>query len=315
MTPATQMPQKAIQYYVTSFYKFIHLKNIDSIKNDLEEKARELDLRGLWVLGAEGLNSTLAATSESSITEMKSWIQSYFGVSDITFKDSFSDQLLFRRFVVKVRPEIVTLKTPQHFPETNNNHHLSPSEWNQVLKEEHDYVLIDTRNWYETKIGTFKGAVNPKIDVFTEFPKFVEAHQFPKDKKMLIFCTGGIRCEKGIMELQAQGYNNVFQLEGGILKYLEEYPEDQFDGECFVFDRRVALDQNLQPSRKFKLCPHCGQPGELKIECLRCDHEALLCDECIELEIKKETCSKHCASQWQMYPGRKGKHQQRDLGV
>jgi UPF0176 protein len=300
-------------YYVTSFYKFTRLENLDKIKIDLDQKANELDLQGLWVVGQEGINSTISSIKKESIEDLKQWIKSYFKIDNITFKDSTSEQLLFRRFVVKLRPEIVTLKTPNHFPDQNKNQHLSPAEWNRVLKEEKDFLLVDTRNWYEYKVGTFKGAVNPQIDVFTEFPKYVQENNLPKDKKMLIFCTGGIRCEKGIMELQAQGYKNVYQLEGGILKYLEEYPEDQFEGECFVFDRRVAVDQKLQPTKKYKLCPHCGQPGELKIQCVRCDHENLICEDCNKLEIKKETCSKHCADMWQLHPGKKGKHQIRDF--
>ncbi len=300
-------------YYVTSFYKFVRLENPEKVKIDLEQKAKELELKGLCILGHEGINSTMSSTQQSSIETLKEWIRSYFNVDNITSKDSSSDQLLFRRFVVKIRPEIVTLNTPNHFPTESNNHHLSPAEWNRTLKEEKDFLLVDTRNWYEYKVGSFKGAVNPQIDVFTEFPKYVQENNLPKDKKMLIFCTGGIRCEKGIMELQAQGYNNVYQLEGGILKYLEEYPNEEFEGECFVFDRRVAVDQKLQPSKKYKLCPHCGQPGELKIQCIRCDHENIICDDCAKLEFKKDTCSKHCADMWELHPGKKGKHQVREL--
>jgi UPF0176 protein len=203
----------------------------------------------------------------------------------------------------------VTLGTPELVPSEGVNHHLSPAEWNQVLKTENDFVMIDTRNWYETQIGTFKGALDPKTEQFTEFPEFVEKQKIPQDKKMLIFCTGGIRCEKGILELQRRGYKNVYQLEGGILNYLKEYPNDQFEGECFVFDHRVALDQNLQPSTKYGLCPHCGQPSEIKIDCLRCDSEELICVDCAKLEFKKDTCSKNCAHQWKLHPGRKGAKQ------
>lgn len=302
-------------FFVTAFYKFIHLENIEQIKSDLETQAKILDLQGLWILGPEGINSTLATSSAEKLSAMKDWVRTYFKTPELHFKDSFSDTLLFRRFTVKIRREIVTLKTPELFPAAVNNRHLTPREWNRVLKEENDYVLIDTRNWYETKIGTFKGAINPDIDVFTEFPKFIEQNRIPKEKKMLIFCTGGIRCEKGILELQEQGYQNVYQLEGGILKYLEECPNDQFEGECFVFDRRVALDQSLKPTRQYKLCPHCGQPGAEVIQCRRCDHEGWICEDCAQLEFKNETCSKHCANQWESFPGRKGKHQQRDFEV
>lgn len=312
MSPSSANPS-GFKFYVTAFYKFIRLENLEKVKSEFQAQAEANDVKGLCILGHEGINSTVSASSSESLDSFKVWLRERFQVEN--FKDSFSDELLFRRLAIKIRPEIVTLHTPEHFPDQKNNHHLTPTEWNQVLKNEKDYVLIDTRNWYEYNIGTFKGAINPEIDVFTEFPKFVEDNQFPKDKKMLIFCTGGIRCEKGIMELQAQGYNNVYQLEGGILKYLQEYPKDQFDGECFVFDRRVALDQELHPTQRYDLCPHCGQPGDLKINCSRCDHESLICADCAKIENKKETCSKHCANQWEKFPGRKGKHQIRDFEV
>jgi UPF0176 protein len=169
--------------------------------------------------------------------------------------------------------------------------------------------MIDTRNWYEYKIGTFQGALNPDIEKFTDFPEYIEKQGISKDKKMLIFCTGGIRCEKGILELQQQGYEKVYQLEGGILNYLAQYPRDEFKGECFVFDHRVAVDQNLSPSKNYVLCPHCGQPGDTSIVCKRCDHEDKICESCAQLTYKKETCSKNCAHQWELNPGRKGLRQ------
>ena len=133
--------------------------------------------------------------------------------------------------------------------------------------------------------------------------------KFSKNQKMLIFCTGGIRCEIGILELQRMGYENVCQLEGGIIKYLEEYPNNQFEGECFVFDHRVDLDQNLKPTEKYGLCPHCGQPSSIEIECKRCDTHKLICEDCHHLEFKKDTCSKNCAHQYQLHPDRKAPRQ------
>jgi UPF0176 protein len=297
------------RYFVTTFYKFKHLANLETYQKALEDKAASLGMRGLVILGSEGVNSTVAAPSEEAMELFKQFVRDLFESPDVLFKNSFAPSAPFRRFKVKIRDEIVTLGTPELFPDQQKNHHLTPDEWNQVLKEESDFLLIDTRNWYETKIGTFKGAVNPGIEQFTEFPKWLEEQNYSKDKKMLIFCTGGIRCEKGILELQRQGYNNVFQLEGGILKYIEEYPEDQFEGECFVFDHRVAVDQKLEPSKKYKLCPHCGQPAEVKITCSRCDSEALICDDCSHKDWAKETCTKNCAYQYELHPGKKGPRQ------
>jgi UPF0176 protein len=304
-------PQNLVlqNYYVTTFYQFLHLDKVADIQTTLEQKAAELDVKGLIILGSEGFNATCAANSVESLRLWQEFIRTYFDRPHLFFKDSESPKAPFRRFKIKVREEIVTAGLPNVMPPEGKNHHLSPAEWNRVLKEEDDFVLIDTRNWYEHKIGTFQGALNPDIEKFTEFPEYIEAQGIAKDKKMLIYCTGGIRCEKGILELQKQGYENVYQLEGGIINYIKQYPNDQFEGECFVFDHRVALDQELKPTQKYGLCPHCGQPSEIKITCQRCDTEELICIDCAELAYKKETCSKNCAYQYRLHPEKKAAKQ------
>ncbi len=303
------MNQSVHSYYISTFYHFFPLSELETVKTELKAIAEKHKTLGLIVIGPEGFNSTVSAESAENLAAFKESLQKHYGITISNFKDSFSDVPPFRRFSVKVREEIVTAGIPGRSPEPGINHHLSAEEWDRVLKNEKNFALIDTRNWYEYKIGTFKGAINPNIEKFTEFPAFFESQQIPKDKKILIFCTGGIRCEKGILELQDKGYKNVFQLDGGILKYMEEKPRQEFEGECFVFDNRVAVDADLKPSTKYKLCPHCGQPAHIKIECKRCDTEALLCEPCLELEWKKDTCSKNCAYQYELHPDRKGKHQ------
>lgn len=301
--------QKNDNYYVTTFYSFKKLKNLEKIQQELELQARAFQMTGLVILGPEGFNATVSFTSAADRQSFQDFIRLFFGVPQLVFKDSESHRAPFRRFKVKIREEIVTAGIPEMSPDNPQNHHLSPSEWNRVLKEEKDVLVVDTRNWYETKIGTFKNAVNPQIDKFTEFPQYVEKNPIAKDQKMLIFCTGGIRCEKGILELQRQGFENVYQLDGGILNYLKEFPNDQFEGECFVFDHRVAVDQNLRPTNKYGLCPHCGQPSEIKISCRRCDTEELICVDCEKLEYKKDTCSKNCAHHYKLHPERKAPRQ------
>ena len=306
------------QWWITAFYKFTYLeklgRNLDQIQKDLESQAEKLGVLGLLILAPEGVNSTCCAPSESQLNEFKQWLCKYLQTSpdEMGFKDSFSQIQPFRRYKVKQRPEIVTISAPDLFPEKSKNHHLTPSEWNEVLKNEKDFVMVDTRNWYETKIGTFKGAVSPDTDQFTEFPEWAEHNVANKDKKMLIFCTGGIRCEKGILELERRGFNNVYQLEGGILNYLKQHPNDQFEGECFVFDQRVAVRQDLSPSERYHLCPHCGQPGETRIECARCDTEMYICETCASQPAIQTACSKHCAHQMELHPGRKGPAQVTD---
>jgi UPF0176 protein len=299
---------RADKHFVSAFYRFQKLDNLEQIKKDLEDKAESLNIRGLLILGNEGFNTTCSSSSQENLSSFKNWIVSYFNAPEIFFKDSYAWSAPFRRYKVKIREEIVTTGIPEIMPPEGKNYHLTPTEWNEAMQDP-DTVVIDTRNWYEYKIGTFKGALNPNIEKFTDFPQYMESQGISKDKKMLIFCTGGIRCEKGILELHKQGYNNVFQLEGGIINYLAEKPNDQYEGECFVFDHRVALDQNLAPSERYSLCPHCGQPAEKKIDCVRCDSEMAVCDSCLDKEVLKDTCSKNCANQWMMSPGKKGPRQ------
>jgi len=290
-------------WHITTFYYFLPLKNLVLHKLAWEISAKRLGVEGLLILGPEGFNTTCAAQSKQNLKAFKAWVLSRYPASHgMLFKDSHSHITPFRRYKVKIRPEIVTLHAPEFVPDNNPHSHLSPSEWNNILKHDSEAVVIDTRNWYEYEIGTFERALNPNIEKFTEFPEWFEKQGIKKDQKILIFCTGGIRCEKGIYELERQGYPNVYQLEGGIINYIEKYPHDQFKGECFVFDRRVALDQNLQPSGRYALCPHCGQPAHVHKECKHCDTEYIVCATC---DLKKELenlCSKNCAYQFHHHP-------------
>ncbi len=303
------MKEKSIMFHISTFYLFRPLDDINQVQKSLESKAAELGVRGLFILANEGVNATFSSDNTESLSAYKNFLMSEFTTQDLNFKNSYSEKQPFRMFKVKQRKEIVTLNTPELVPDNTKNHHLSPKQWNEVLKSDEDFLLIDTRNWYETHIGKFKSAIDPNIDVFTDFPKYVKDNDIPKDKKILMYCTGGIRCEKGQLELNKMGYDNVYQLEGGILKYIEEYPNDEFEGECFVFDHRVAVDQDLMPTKKFKLCPHTGQPGHLEITCVRCDSKAMIAKEIKDDPIKSITCSKNCAYHWTERPGKKGPKQ------
>jgi UPF0176 protein len=286
------------KYVVSAFYRFFALpeSDLEPIQKALVKKGEELNLRGLLLLGVEGVNSTLSGYEEN-VNEFKSFLLKILNLNDLTFKDSWAEEHVFRRWKVKIRSEIVTIGDQSLVPKSEKNHHLSPAQWNEYLKKE-DVVVLDTRNFYETEMGTFKNAIDPKISDFQQFGPFVKNSEIKKDQEILIFCTGGIRCEKAILELDQQGYKNVHQLDGGILNYLKEFPNDQYDGECFVFDHRVGLDQNLKPSQKYQLCPHCGNPGDQLIECIQCRTDEYVCQTCLakESEIPSvKTCSKNCA--------------------
>lgn len=293
---------------ITSFYSFRHIpkESVPTYLETLQRVGEQLNLQGLILLSEEGFNLTVSGT-ESAIQDFKRLFTETWQYTDILFKDSYWHKHPFKRYKVQLRKEIVTIGDPEMPVPAQNNSHLSPEKFHQALQEE-GVVVLDTRNTYETNLGKFKNAQELDLKEFGEFPEKLQQASLPKDKKYLIYCTGGIRCEKAIEEMKKQGYESVYQLEGGILNYLEAYPNELYEGECFVFDHRVALDQNLQPTTQCGLCPHCGQPGTIKIECLRCDYPGWVCAPCAEVEYNK-TCSKNCAHHYKLRPKQKGPHQ------
>jgi UPF0176 protein len=286
---------------IASFYRFTDFsaEQIQAIKDGIEALEATLGLHGLVILGTEGINTTLSFSKDSADAVHKS-LNEILSLSDLQIKTSFTHKHPFNDLKVKIRDEIVTLGRADLKPDSPFNRHLSPDEWDRVLREE-DVIVLDTRNDYEYQIGHFKGALNPKTREFTEFPQYLQNADLPKDKKILIYCTGGIRCEKAILEMEQQGYQNVYQLEGGILNYVEKHPNKAWQGECFVFDYRVAVDQDLKPSSTYRLCPHCGQPGKTRIDCDQCGVEATVCDVCLnDGQPDHKTCSKNCAHHFRM---------------
>ena len=286
---------------ITTFYKFLSIAEdeIPALKNRLLQFAETQGVLGLVILGVEGFNSTLSGPVES-MKKLRPFILETFNLhnDEIDFKDSYAEKIPFHEMKVKVRKEIVTLNRPGLTP-SDKNYHLSPEDWHQMMQEE-DTVIIDTRNDYEYEIGHFKNAINPDIKEFTQFPDYIDQAKIDKNKKMMIYCTGGIRCEKAILDLHEKGYKNVFQLDGGILNYLKHFPNQGYDGECFVFDYRVAVDQNLSPTKTYRLCPHCGDPGDLLINCRQCEREEVVCRHCHDKDEQYQTCSKNCAHHFRM---------------
>lgn len=278
------------------------------LQSELTAYGKALDIKGLILIGDEGFNLTISGEKDQ-VNQYRDYLLNAFNVplENVLIKESISEKPIFKRFKVQIRKEIVTLGLNEIKIPSSDSNHLAPTDFHQALQEENVQV-IDTRNWYETDVGKFKKALDFRITEFREFPDRLESANLDKSKKTLIYCTGGIRCEKAIEAMRKQGFEKVYQLEGGILKYLEEYPNKEFEGECFVFDHRVAVDQNLKATKRFGLCPHCGQPALNKITCLRCDHPGMVCDMCIKEEYHK-TCSKNCAYHYKLRPGAKGPHQ------
>lgn len=293
--------------------------DVRRIERELILLARQHRVVGLIILGTEGLNATVSGPSE----ELPGFVRAAAnllmpGLEFSNVKVSWvgaGEKIPFLEFVVKVRREIVTLLRPDLLPyEPLSPTHLSPQEWHERIREP-GAVVIDTRNSYESSIGTFAGAVTPAIEEFSEFPDWLEAAELKKDQPTYIFCTGGIRCEKAIRAMEEKGFEQVYQLDGGILNYIESFPasksESAWQGECFVFDNRIAVDGDGRASKKFSACPHCGQPAEHSIFCVRCDSPAVLCDSCYGEQAKAgaETCSKNCSHHWSVSPGKKGRPQ------
>lgn len=244
-------------FSITTCYGFFPLdtQQVNRLRAELIAFGAEHAMKGLVLIAPEGINATVCGSADA-IAAWKDMMRTL--CADIVFKDSHADQPIFKRWSVKAKPEIVAIKQPDIAPRGKRNH-LRPDEWDAMLSRD-DVIVLDTRNDYEVAIGKFHGAIDPAIEHFSEFPAFIKNAGIPKDKKVLMYCTGGIRCEKAIIAMEKEGYENVYQLEGGILAYLEKFPHGKFDGECFVFDERVAVDQNLQPSKTFTLCPDCGDP-------------------------------------------------------
>ena len=284
---------------IISFYKFFNIEEskLEPIVSKLTDTGHFLGIRGLFLVGVEGCNATLSG-SPAQIEEYKRFVETTLNSGEFFYKNSQCKFYPFHDLKIKIREEIVSLGRSDLVP-TDTNFHLSPKEWHRVIAEE-DPLVIDTRNNYEYSIGKFKNAVNPNLREFNQFPNYMEKSGVEKDKKVLIYCTGGIRCEKALLDMHEQGFNNVYQLDGGIINYIEKYPEGHFDGECFVFDYRVALDKDLAPTTRYKLCPHCGDPGDQQVVCIQCGREEVVCTNCIEKGEVTKTCSKNCAHHFKL---------------
>lgn len=232
---------------IASFYKFIPLADYETMKEPMLAQMREIGIKGTIILAAEGINGGFAGT-RAQMDIFYQYMRQDPRLADLNFKETFDPENPFAKAKVKLRKEIVTMGVQKVDPLKSTGTHLSPTEWHEFIQDP-DVVIIDTRNDYEFELGTFKNAVNPNTENFREFPEYVAQHlSDKKNKKIAMFCTGGIRCEKSTAYLLDQGFEQVYQLQDGILNYMESIPEQQslWEGQCFVFDDRVAVDQKLQ---------------------------------------------------------------------
>lgn len=245
---------------VAALYKFVKLENYKDLRSPLQARCEELDITGTLLLAEEGINGTIAGT-RNNIDSILAFLRSDSRLCDLQHKESSAEGEPFYRMKVKLKREIVTMGVDGIDPTELVGEYVKPENWNALINDP-NVLLVDTRNDYEVEVGTFKGAVNPHITTFREFPEYVKKHFDPnKQPKVAMFCTGGIRCEKASAYMLKEGFSNVYHLQGGILKYLENVPEEQslWQGECFVFDQRVAVGQGLEAGH-YELCYGCSRP-------------------------------------------------------
>jgi len=245
------------QVVIATFYKFVDLPDCQLIQPELLAICKELELKGTILLAEEGINGTVAGSREA-IDTLLADLRSDGRLADMSHKESFAPMVPFARMKVRLKREIVNLGLPQINPLHKVGVYVPAEGWNDLISDP-DVVLVDTRNNFEFQVGTFQGAINPETDAFNQFPQFVQQNLDPaQHKKVAMFCTGGIRCEKATSYLLEQGFKEVYHLKDGILKYLEVVPveESLWQGQCFVFDDRIAVGHGLQVA-DCELCPAC----------------------------------------------------------
>ncbi len=250
-------------YLTAALYKFVTLSDYAALQAPLLAVCEENHIKGTLLLAEEGINGTISGLPENIHTVL-AWLRSDPRLSDLIHKESLAEEMPFLRMKVRLKKEIVTMGVPGIDPRHIVGTYVKPQEWNALIADP-EVIVVDTRNDYEVSIGTFERAINPRTNSFAELPGWVEqevaAGRLRKDAKIAMFCTGGIRCEKSTAYMRTQGFENVYHLEGGILKYLETMPEEQsrWQGECFVFDERVSVGHGLKPG-KFEFCRACRFP-------------------------------------------------------
>lgn len=242
---------------VASFYKFIALPDYKQLQEPIRQACQNAGVKGIILLASEGINSTIAGSREG-IDAILALLRQDPRLSDLEHKESFCQKVPFRRLKVRLKKEIVTIGIPEVDPTSIVGTYVEPQDWNELISDP-EVLVLDTRNDYETQIGTFKNAVDPQTKHFGDFPNFVQSQLNPqKHPKVAMFCTGGIRCEKASSYMKMQGFEEVYHLKGGILKYLEQVPKEQslWQGECFLFDNRVAVKDALEVG-SHDLCHGC----------------------------------------------------------
>ncbi|MCW5652421.1 rhodanese-related sulfurtransferase [Hydrogenophaga sp.] len=307
-------------YYTAALYQFVDLPDHADLRAPLLACCEAHEVKGTLLLAREGINGTIAGP-QAGVLAVLDHLRADPRLARLQHKASWSDHPPFHRMKVRLKQEIVTLRVPELDPNRTVGQYVPPQQWNALLADP-DVVLIDTRNDYEVAIGTFRGAINPAIRTFTELPAWLDAQpalQGAKKPKVAMFCTGGIRCEKSTALLKMRGFEEVYHLEGGILKYLEEVaPEEStWEGECFVFDERVSVGHGLVPG-PHELCRSCRWPLSPQdktsphyvkgVSCAHCHHQrtpeekARLAERQRQVELAEARGERHVGARMPLAP-------------
>ncbi len=271
-----------MNWTVAALYRFLPLEDLPTLQKRVRDVCVYHGIVGTILLAPEGINGTIAGEN-GKLADTLDFLDAQFGIRSGELKFSASEDKPFLRLKIRLKKEIITMRAPEANPSKRAGTYVAPKDWNALIADP-DVVLLDTRNAYETAVGTFAGARDPNIATFTEFKDYVSRELDPaRHRKIAMFCTGGIRCEKASAYMLAHGFGEVYHLKGGILKYLEEVaPEDsQWQGDCYVFDRRVAIGHGLREG-DWEYCFGCGHPLTAKDRESECFEEGVSCAKCID---------------------------------
>jgi len=286
-------------FVVAALYRFVTLDDYRELREPLLDQCLAAGVKGTLLLAAEGINGTIAG-SRDGIDRVLAWLRSESRLAALEHKESLDDEMPFYRMKVKLKREIVTMGIAGIDPNRVVGTYVAPRDWNTLVNDP-EVVLIDTRNRYEVDIGTFRGAIDPATTSFREFPRYVRENLDPaRHRKVAMFCTGGIRCEKASAFMLQEGFEEVYHLQGGILKYLEEVPEAEsiWEGECFVFDNRVAVNHRLEKGR-YDQCHGCRHPITAEDKASERYQQGVCCPHCYD-SLTEEQKARFAERQKQM---------------
>jgi len=281
-------------YEVILYYHFYPIDNPEIFNEKHKAFCQKLGIKGRIYISEEGINGTLGGTPEQ-VAAYKKELQSIEGFEKTEFKTDTSEYIPFAKLICKVREEVVALHTEKKIdPREGGGRHISPEEWRSILENEEDYVVIDVRNDYESNIGHFEGAICPDVGNFYEFPEWLERADIDKNKKVLMYCTGGIRCEKFSVLMKEKGWDDVNQLHGGILNYAKKEGGKYFKGKCFIFDDRLVVPVNEDDMEPIARCEITGKPADTYINCANMEcNKLFVCSE-EGARMMEGCCSEEC---------------------